>query len=105
MTRKSFALACLAAAVAAGLGACSKQQQNAQMQQGPMPLKVVTVEPTTSNLNNSYPATLKGKTDIDIRPQVSGFITAVHVDEGQRVHKGQPLFTIDQVQYQEILSL
>ena len=37
---------------------------------------------------------------IAIRPQVSGFITKVHVDEGQHVRKGQVLFTIDQVQYQ-----
>lgn len=65
-----------------------------------MPLKVLTLEPTSTELNNTYPATLKGKTDIDIRPQVSGFITKVHVDEGQRVSKGQPLFTIDQVQFQ-----
>ncbi len=47
-----------------------------------------------------YPALIKGKTDIDIRPQVTGFITKVHVDEGQRVRKGQTLFTLDQVQYQ-----
>ena len=102
MKCKPFTLACVAAAatVAATLtGSCSKQQA-APAQAGPMPLKVLTVEPTTSELNNSYPATLKGKTDIAIRPQVSGFITQVHVDEGQHVVKGQPLFTIDQVQFQ-----
>ncbi|MDE6040123.1 MAG: efflux RND transporter periplasmic adaptor subunit, partial [Muribaculaceae bacterium] len=38
--------------------------------------------------------------DVAIRPQVTGFITKVHVDEGQKVHKGQPLFTLDQVQFQ-----
>jgi membrane fusion protein (multidrug efflux system) len=31
---------------------------------------------------------------------VSGYITKVHVDEGQHVKKGQVLFTIDQVQFQ-----
>lgn len=100
MMRNSFTFICLAAAatVAATFGSCKKEQ--AAPQQGPMPLKVLTVEPTSTELNNTYPATLKGKTDIDIRPQVSGFITKVHVDEGQRVVKGQPLFTIDQVQYQ-----
>lgn len=100
MNRKSLTISYVAiAAMAVGsLWSCGKQQ--AAPQQGAMPLKVVTVEPATSVLQNSYPATLKGKTDIDIRPQVSGFITKVHVDEGQRVVKGQPLFTIDQVQYQ-----
>ena len=99
MMSKSFYAVAAAAMAVAALGSCGKQQ-GAMPQQGPMPLKVLTVEPTSSLLNNTYPATLKGKTDIDIRPQVSGFITKVHVDEGQHVVKGQPLFTIDQVQYQ-----
>ncbi len=30
---------------------------------------------------------------------MTGFITKVHVDEGQRVRKGQVLFTLDQVQF------
>ena len=60
----------------------------------------MTVETGTSDLSSSYPAIIKGKTDIDIRPQVTGFITKVHVDEGQRVRKGQTLFTLDQVQFQ-----
>ena len=63
-------------------------------------IAVITVEPTDAEFQSSYPATIKGKTDIAIRPQVTGFITAVHVDEGQCVHQGQPLFTIDQVQFQ-----
>lgn len=103
MKSKIKAIACLAiAATAVGtLGSCGKQDAaGAQQQQGPTPLKVLTVEPTNSVLNHSYPATLKGKTDIDIRPQVSGFITEVLVDEGQHVVKGQPLFKIDQVQFQ-----
>ena len=63
-------------------------------------IAVMTVAPSSAAFETSYPATLKGKTDIAIRPQISGFITKVHVDEGQRVHKGQTLFTIDQVQFQ-----
>lgn len=101
MKRTLFIHTCMAASAiaVATLGSCSGKQD--AMQQAPAPsLQVVTVEPATSELYKSYPATLKGKTDIEIRPQVSGFITKVHVDEGQRVRKGQPLFTIDQVQYQ-----
>ena len=101
MKRNSFTIGCLAASAMAiaTLGSCSKQQDAAM--QAPAPsLQVVTIEPTTSELFKSYPAILKGKTDIEIRPQVSGFITQVHVDEGQHVRKGQPLFTIDQVQFQ-----
>lgn len=71
-----------------------------QMQQGAPQIAVVTVGDSTTTLQRSYPATLRGKTDIDIRPQVTGFITKVHVDEGQQVRKGQVLFTLDQVQFQ-----
>ena len=82
---------------------CSKTDNNAQQQQAQaqaMPIVTETVSTGHIDLNNVYPATIKGKTDIEIRPQVSGFITKVHVDEGQHVRKGQLLFTIDQVQYQ-----
>lgn len=60
---------------------------------------VLEMQSTTANLTNSYPANIKGKQDVEIRPMVSGFITKLHVDEGAQVKKGQVLFTIDQVQY------
>lgn len=83
------------------LSACSgKDQQGAQQQQPAPEVAVLTVAPQSSELESSYPAVIKGKTDIAIRPQVSGFITKVHVDEGQKVVKGQTLFTLDQVQFQ-----
>lgn len=101
MKRKLFTLSCAAlSGLMLTLSSCGKKDASAGQQQGAMPLQTITAQAADAQLFKSYPATLKGKTDIDIRPQVSGFITAVHVDEGQRVHKGQPLFTIDQVQYQ-----
>ncbi|MCM1076100.1 MAG: efflux RND transporter periplasmic adaptor subunit [Bacteroides sp.] len=80
------------------LPSCSKQQQ--QMQAPAPEIATITLSPQTADLKSTFPATIKGKTDIDIRPQVTGFITKVHVDEGQRVHKGQVLFTLDQVTFQ-----
>ncbi|MDE6418041.1 MAG: efflux RND transporter periplasmic adaptor subunit, partial [Duncaniella sp.] len=80
------------------LAGCSGKQQ--QMGQMPAPgIAVMTLTPQEADLQTTFPATIKGKTDIAIRPQVTGFITKVHVDEGQRVHKGQVLFTLDQVQF------
>ena len=97
---KMSGISCLSFALAAfALTSCGGQQQQNQQAAAPS-LEVITVKASDSELNHNYPATIKGKTDIDIRPQVSGFITKVHVDEGQRVHKGQVLFTIDQVQFQ-----
>lgn len=58
------------------------------------------IKTTECNLSTSYPATIKGIQDIEIRPKVSGFITKVHVDEGDFVRRGQVLFSIDRVQYE-----
>lgn len=95
----------LAAIILAGFGAatltsCSGKSADRQQAPAAPELAVVTVQPADATYQSSYPATIKGKTDVSIRPQVTGFITAVHVDEGQHVRAGQPLFTIDQVQYQ-----
>ena len=76
-------------------------------QQGGMPalsLAVMTVEPTSQELNSAYPATIKGQQDIEIRARVSGYITKLCVDEGAVVHKGQPLFLIDAVPSQKAVQ-
>lgn len=76
-------------------------------QQGGMPalsLAVMTVEPTSQELDSAYPATIKGQQDIEIRARVSGYITKLCVDEGAVVHKGQPLFLIDAVPYQKAVQ-
>ena len=93
-----FAGILLSGATLITMTSCGGSQQQ---QQAPAPqIATMTVALNNSEIENSFPATIKGKTDIDIRPQVTGFITKVHVDEGQRVHKGEVLFTLDQVQYQ-----
>lgn len=74
--------------------------QMAAMQNQTPELAVLTVQPGNSDLSYSYAATVKGKVDVDVRPLVSGFVTKVHVDEGQFVKQGQTLFTLDQVTFQ-----
>ena len=61
---------------------------------------VQELQKTTANLTTAYPATIKGKQDVEIRPQVSGFITKLCVDEGAAVRKGQVLFIVDPTQYE-----
>ena len=51
-----------------------------------------------------YSASIRGRQDINILPQVSGTISNVCVREGQVVSKGQTLFVIDQVPYQAALN-
>ncbi len=66
--------------------------------------KTLKVERTSGAVRTNYSATMKGKETVEIRPQVSGLITKILTCEGQKVHKGQTLFVIDQVPYQAALS-
>lgn len=101
MKNKSLIWTMLAGGSLLMLGACggSQGQQAAAGQQAPE-LAVITIGEEDASLETAYPATLHGKNDVEIRPQVSGFLTKVCVQEGQKVSKGQMLFTIDQVQLQ-----
>ena len=85
---------------------CKKNGQQGQ-QGGDMTPEyaVTTLSSSNVELKSSYPAVIKGKQDIEIRPQVSGFITQLCVDEGSIVHKGQILFKIDAVQYEEAVNV
>lgn len=66
--------------------------------------EVLTVSPSDKVLSTTYSATIRGRQDIDIYPQVSGFLTKLCVEEGQAVRKGQVLFIIDQVPYKAALE-
>lgn len=60
---------------------------------------VMEITLSDETLASKYSASIRGKSDIAVFPQVSGYITKVFVEEGSRVYKGQPLFMIDQVPY------
>lgn len=83
-----------------GLCMTSCKGDNQSRQQTAPELATLTLSESDADLNTNYPATLHGKNDVEIRPQISGFLTKVHVKEGQKVSAGQLLFTIDQVQLQ-----
>lgn len=84
---------------------CPACKQNRNVQQGAgndYPLLTLTRE--DRKLSVKYSAVIEGKQDVEIRPQVSGFITDVRVKEGAYVNKGDILFVIDQVPYQAALQ-
>ena len=83
--------------------ACNNKQQSGQ--QAVPDYAVITVEPQDVVLTSSYPATIRGRQDVEIRPNVSGFITKLCIDEGANVRKGQTLFIIDPVQYEEAVNV
>ncbi len=61
---------------------------------------VQTVGAQSAAMQVTYPATIKGVQDVEIRPKTSGFITRINVHEGQSVGAGQILFVIDNETYQ-----
>ena len=79
-----------------------RQDAKQQEEGGNYPL--MTLKPEDRQLSVKYSAVIKGKQDVEVRPQVSGTITQVCVEEGARVHKGQILFIIDQVPYKAALK-
>lgn len=85
------------------LFACSSRQQTGQ--QAVSDYAVITLVPEPVTLSSSYPAVLEGRQDVEIRPNVSGFITQQCVKEGEKVRKGQTLFVIDPVQYEEAVNI
>jgi len=65
------------------------------------------LEITTADrvVTDTYPASVEGRQDVAVYPQVSGTITQVCFKEGDRVRKGQTLFIIDQVPYKSALQM
>lgn len=66
--------------------------------------KTMEVTRGTRTLNQNYTAVINGRQSVEIRPQVSGTITQICIDEGAKVKKGQTLVIIDQVPYEAALQ-
>ena len=85
------------AAFAAFLFSCGNKNN---MKLGDNEYPVVTIGSQNAETQTTYPASIKGIQDVEIRPKVSGFITKLCVQEGQAVKAGQLLFVIDNTTYQ-----
>ena len=89
----------LVAALSAVLASCGGGKSGGKPNFGDNEYAVRTVQGQNADLQTTYPATIKGVQDVEIRPKVSGFITKLCVKEGQQVKAGQLLFVIDNVTY------
>ena len=61
---------------------------------------VQAVGTSSTQMQTTYPAIIKGVQDVQICPKVQGFITQINVKEGQTVSAGQVLFVLDNATYQ-----
>jgi len=88
--------------VAIVLYACDSSSGNSgAFQQPPQSLAVITVSSMPAKTYQEFTASLQGRKDIEIRPQVDGYLDKIYIDEGAHVRKGQPLFHINDRPYRE----
>ena len=86
---------CMAFAVSCG---------QAPTARGEAEYSVMTISTSDVTIPSTHSATIRGRQDIAIYPQVSGTISKVCVKEGEVVRQGQLLFIIDQVPYKAALQ-
>lgn len=85
------------------LASCSDKQKKGR--EDAVQYQTTVVGRSDQTLVSTYTARLTGRQIVEIRPQVSGNITRICINEGQHVSKGQTLFVIDQVPYQSALQV
>jgi len=82
------------------LYACKSSTNNAGY--GPPPpqaLPVITISSMPATTYQEFSASLEGSKDIEVRPEIDGYIEKIFVDEGAHVRKGQQLFQINSRTY------
>ena len=92
---KNKILAFLIGAIA--LSACNQTQVTTAQKENYYETMEVTLSDRT--LTTGYSAAISGVQTVEIRPQISGMITDILIEEGESVSKGQVLFIIDQTPY------
>jgi RND family efflux transporter MFP subunit len=101
--RQLLFLSALSIIVAIYVSSCS-QVQGTQAAPPPQALPVLAVYASPATTYAEYSATVEGKTNIEIRPQVSGYLDKIFVEEGAYVSRGQALFKINDRPYDEQLN-
>ncbi len=74
---------------------CGQGNQNQDYSSGPAEVPMDVVKEDTANISTEYSASIEGIANVEIRPQVSGYLDKIYVDEGDYVRAGQPLFSIE----------
>lgn len=82
-----------------GFVACGEKAAAPQGPPPAIPVGVYQAQTGDATYFDNYPATVTALNQVEIKPQVSGNITAIYFQDGQHVSKGQKLYQIDQQQY------
>lgn len=82
------------------LASCADKNAGAPAS-APATLPVLDIAYQSTTTDTEYPVAIQGKTDVEIRAQVSGTLDKIYVDEGAYVTAGQPLFKINDNPYRQ----
>src|SRR5438105_1779706 len=87
------------------LFSCGAGKKDKQAQAPPLTaVSAEVVKKQRAVYYDEYPATVAALNQVDLRAQVTGYITGIFFKDGQRVHERQQLYTIDRQQYQANLD-
>lgn len=81
------------------LYSCGAKQQQQQGQPPAVPVTVEEVKTSNASYYDEYPATVVALNQTELRAQVTGYITGIYFKDGDKVSKGQRLYSIDQQLY------
>ncbi|MDX1278330.1 efflux RND transporter periplasmic adaptor subunit [Oceanihabitans sediminis] len=93
ITKSILSISLLFLATSCGDDKASQNPMAAQ--QRAMPLPVIEVPTKTVTTYKEYPTRIEGVVNSEVRAKITGYITDVLVDEGQKVRKGQTLFKLE----------
>lgn len=85
------------------LQACSTGQDDQQTNEIKK-VSIAEIRTASSETLDQYAGSVSGVNNVEIRPQVEGYLEKIYVDEGAYVTKGQLLFLINENQYSERLN-
>ena len=86
------------------LNSCSQAPVTAATNVPPPSFDVGEINNSSITTYQDYPASIEGTVNVEVRPQVSGALAKVFVDEGALVKAGQPLFKINDQPYRAQLN-
>ena len=87
-------------ALIAGLLSCSGNSSNRKAEVPAIPVTVTNASPSKAIFYNAYPANIVALKEVELRGQVSGYITGIYFTEGKEVHSGEKLYEIDRRKYE-----
>ena len=85
--------------LALGFVACKAKVSTQAAPPPPVSVSVITVKDTLAGSYDEYPAAVAALNEVKLTAQVSGYITGIYFKDGDKVSKGERLYTIDQQVY------